>query len=68
MNTTVQKQLKSDIKRASIAMGVAEKELAERAMRYYLASIKEEMALQEELDAWERVSDEALLAMERSLS
>ena len=48
-------------------MGIGEKELAERAMRFYLASVEREVALQSELDAWERISDEALTNMEQTL-
>ena len=66
MNTTTNTQLKDDIRRTSKVMGIGEKELAERALRFYLASIKEEVALQDEFSAWEQVSDEALLKMEKS--
>ncbi|MDZ4285287.1 MAG: hypothetical protein U1A28_05690 [Patescibacteria group bacterium] len=66
MNTVVQKQLKKEIKRVSKVMGVGEKELVERAMRFYLASVKQELALQDELDAWERASDETLTKMDTS--
>ena len=67
MNTATQKQLKKNIKRASAVMGIGEKELTERAMRFYLASVEREVALQNELDAWEQVSDEAFLTMEKAL-
>ena len=63
----MQKQLEQEIRRASEVMGVDEQELAERAMRFYLASIQQELALEQELQAWEEVSDEALLNMEREL-
>ena len=46
MSTATQKKLRQDIKRASKAIGVGEKELAERAMRFYLASVEQEIALQ----------------------
>lgn len=46
-------------------MGIDEQELVQRAMRFYLASMQQEIALEKELQAWEWVSDEALLNMER---
>ena len=68
MSTATQKKLRQDIKRASKVIGVGEKELAERAMRFYLASVEQEIALQNELEAWEQISDTTLHAMEKALS
>lgn len=65
MSSTTQTQLNKDIKRTSKVMGIDEQELSERAMRFYLASVKEEVKLRDELAAWEQVSDEALLNMEK---
>lgn len=67
MKVTIQKQLEQEMRRASEVMGVSEEELAERAMRFYLASIQQELALEKELNAWDHVSDEALLNMERAM-
>ena len=67
MKITLQKQLKQEMRRASEVMGVSEEELAERAMRFYLASIHQELELERELQAWDEVSDEALLNMERAM-
>ena len=67
MKITLQKQLKQEVRRASEVMGVSEEELAERAMRFYLASIHQELELEKELHAWDQVSDEALLNMERAM-
>ncbi len=53
------------MKRVSQVMGIDEQELVQRAMRFYLASMQQEIALEKELQAWEWVSDEALLNMER---
>ena len=68
MSIATQKKLRQDIKRASKAIGVDEKELAERAMRFYLASVEREIALQNELEAWEQISDTTLHTMEKALS
>jgi hypothetical protein len=67
MKITLQKQLKQELRRASEVMGVSEEELAERAMRFYLASIHQELELEQELRAWDHVSDEALLNMEQAM-
>jgi hypothetical protein len=67
MKITMQKQLKQEMRRASEVMGVSEEELAERALRFYLASIQQELELEKELQAWDQGSDEALLTMERAM-
>jgi hypothetical protein len=67
MKITIQKQLEQEVRRASEVMGMSEEELAERAMRFYLASIQQELELEKELRAWDEVSDEALLNMERAM-
>ena len=67
MKITIQKHLEQEMKRASEVMGVSEEELTERVMRFYLASIQQELELEKELNAWDQVSDEALLTMERAL-
>ena len=67
MKITLQKQLKQEMRRASEVMGVSEEELTQRAMRFYLASIQQELELEQELHAWDHVSDEALLNMERAM-
>ena len=48
-------------------MGGNGQDLGERAMRFYLASIHQELELEQELQAWDQVSDEALLNMERAM-
>jgi len=67
MKITMQKQLEQEMRRASEIMGVSEEELTEWAMRFYLASIHQELELEKELHAWDQVSDEALLNMERDM-
>jgi hypothetical protein len=48
-------------------MCINKQELIERAMHFYLASIHQELELEQELHAWDEVSDEALLNMEREM-
>jgi len=66
MKVITHEKLKKDMKRASRIMGINEQELAQRAMRFYLASIQQEMELEKESRAWEQISDEALLNMDRA--
>ena len=66
MKVIVRKQLKKDMEWASRIMGLNEQELAQRALRFYLASIQQEVELESESRAWERISDEALLNMDRA--
>jgi hypothetical protein len=67
MKITMQKQLEQEMRRASAIMGVSEEELAERALRFYLASMHQALELEQELRAWDHVSDEALLNMEQAM-
>jgi hypothetical protein len=67
MKITMRKQLQQEIRHASEVIGISEEELAERALRFYLASIHQELELEQELHAWDEVSDEALLNMERAM-
>ena len=67
MQISIQKTLLNDIRSASRAMGFSEDEFAHRALRYYLTSIRDEIALQQELNAWEGLSEESLSGFERQL-
>ena len=62
MNITLPKQLEQEMKRVSKVIGISEEE---RALRFYVASIRQELELEQELHAWNHVSDKALLNMER---
>ena len=55
------------IKSASEAFGVEEKELFQNALAFYLEAIKPYLDLKQELGAWDKLSDEALLKFERLL-
>lgn len=60
---TIQKELE----RVSKTMGVSKKKLIDRALLLYLESIWQELALFKEFEAWEKLSDEALMKFEKSL-
>jgi hypothetical protein len=65
---TLDNNIQSDLEKASKLIGVDERELATRAILHYLHNIREEMNLADEFAAWEQVSDEALINMERELA
>ncbi|OGF63006.1 hypothetical protein A2926_04600 [Candidatus Giovannonibacteria bacterium RIFCSPLOWO2_01_FULL_44_40] len=60
---TIQKELE----RASRLMGVGKKKLVDRALLLYLDSIRQQLGLFREFEAWDRLSDEALLKFESNL-
>jgi hypothetical protein len=70
---TIDKTTQEDLAKASQLTGIDEGELANRAISLYLKrmndikEIKKEGALFRELLAWDDMSDEALLNMERDL-
>jgi hypothetical protein len=64
---TIDKPIQDDLTKASQLTGIDEAELANRAILLYLKQMKEELDLFGELFAWDNMSDEALLNMERDL-
>jgi hypothetical protein len=65
---TLDNNIQSDLEKASKFIGVDERELVERAIVHYIHSIRDEIELAEEFEAWDRASDEALMNMERELT
>jgi hypothetical protein len=65
---TIGKNTHSDLEKASKLIGLDEQELADRAIVHYLHSLRDEIELAEEFEAWDRASDEALVNMERELT
>ncbi len=59
----VNKKIKSKLKDASIFLGLKEQDIFERALMFYLYSIKNKIALKKEMEAWDALSDEAFLKM-----
>jgi len=60
MNTVmVNKKIKSELRNASIFLGLKEQDIFKRALTYYLYSIKNKIALKKEMEAWDALSDEA---------
>lgn len=49
-------------------MGVKKKELIDRALLYYLGSVRDLLHFRKELDAWDELSDEAMQKISKSAS
>lgn len=66
--TTIQIEDKVDrnFKQASRIMRVKKKELIDRALLLYVESIRDLLNLEKEFDAWDALSDEAMLRMTKS--
>lgn len=64
MNTMiVNKKIKSELRDASRFLGLKEQDIFERALMFYLYSIKNKIAFKKEMEAWDVLSDEAFLKM-----
>ena len=59
----VNRKIKSELKVASRFLGLKEQDIFERALMFYLYSIKNKIALKKEMEAWDVLSDEAFLKM-----
>lgn len=52
----ISKGISKSLERASKELGLNEKELIVRAIKLYLYSIREQLSLKEEIEAWEMAS------------
>ncbi|MBI4121475.1 MAG: hypothetical protein HY470_00765 [Candidatus Ryanbacteria bacterium] len=64
MQVVIEKKLDKKIRSASKTLGVDKKLLVERALNFYLDTIKQSVAMRNELDAWERLSDESFYGVD----
>ncbi len=64
---TLSRELKSKIKDTSETLGLKERDVLEMAVTFYLGRIKKNIELKGELDAWDRLSDEALLSFDQKV-
>lgn len=68
MNTfTLTKKNAQGVREAARLIGTDEKEILERAVLFYLESIRTALDLEKELKAWQGLSDEAFWLMEKRL-
>lgn len=68
MQIQLNKNIYHDVREVSRFMGVDEEELIERALMVYLKSIDQMFSLRKELSAWDALSDEAFVSMEKATS
>ena len=64
----VPKKLKKTVRGAARNLGVSENDLMLNAVLYYLAAVKNNLNLKDELRMWDDVSAADLTALERSLA
>lgn len=64
----VPKKLKKTVRGAAHNLGVSEHDLMTNAVLYYLAAVKKNMDLKDELRMWDDASVADLAASERSLA
>ncbi len=58
MDTIKDKKIKFDIENASKILGIKRSEFFERAVTFYLYSMKDNIALKKEFNALDKLSDE----------
>jgi hypothetical protein len=68
MDITIDETTKHTVEKAAQYLGVNENEIGQRALSYYLSALKADLELADEFSAWEQVSDDALLDMERQFT
>lgn len=59
----LQKELNQEAEKVSREMGINKKELLERALILYLEGVKQQLGLFKEMEAWDKLSDEAFMKM-----
>jgi len=67
MNVNISDKVEIELKDASKTLGFEERIIVERAISFYLDTIKSRLSLKKEMDAWDSLSDEALLDFEAKL-
>lgn len=60
MEVEISEDVSKNIEKASRELGLDQKELIRRAVRFYLHNLIEEKSLKEELEAWENAGIEDL--------
>jgi hypothetical protein len=64
----VEEKINQNLEKTSKIMGIKKRELVDRALLYYFESMRDMIDLKRELNAWDRLSDEAMQAMTKSRS
>lgn len=64
----INKELKKEVKNVSKALGISEQETLKRALLFYSDRVRKISGLKNEFEEWDKLSDEALINFEKSLS
>jgi len=67
MQIHLQEPTLRQLKKVAQTTGIEEEQLIQRAVLYYLDAIQKHVEFYEEMNAWERLSDEALANFEAAL-
>lgn len=67
MQIVLEKETEKKISTASEALGIRKKELIDRAIVVYLDSLRSYLDLKKEMNAWDKLSDEAFSTFEKSV-
>jgi hypothetical protein len=67
MECIISDRISDKVAKAAQSLGYDESELVNRAILYYLDSIKSNLELKSEFDSWDELSDEALKIFEKEL-
>jgi len=64
---TLAKETKKEVRNISKKLGIPEGEVLERAFAYYSNSFKQTIDFKNELAAWDALSDQAFLSVDKKL-
>ena len=67
MQIHLQEHTLTTLKKVSQDIGIQEEDLIQRAILYYLDAIQRHVEFYDEMNAWEKLSDEALVNFEEAL-
>ncbi|MEK7673938.1 MAG: hypothetical protein AAB371_01965 [Patescibacteria group bacterium] len=65
METILSTEINQKLKKASAVLGLKKEDILKNAVAFYLNNISSYLGLREELDAWDKLSDEALVHFEK---
>lgn len=67
MEIEISKDISENLERASKEFGLNEEEIILRAIKLYLYSIREQLSLKEEIEAWEIAGMEDIVNFEKQI-
>lgn len=65
MEIELSKEITKKISKASSILGLKNEEVVNRAVLFYLDTISKQLELKKEIDAWDKLSDEALIKFDK---